>query len=1331
MSSSRLMKYCLIAMIFCLLGISPESAAQSSRPPKLEEKRPAQRELEKGQTHSYRIKLREGEFLRIAVEQKSIDVITSLTGPDGKEILEVNNQRDLGETETVMAIAGVKGYYRLDLRPAEKEAKPGSYAARIEALRNATEEDRHRVSAEQLMREGQKLRADKDLDVQRQAIEKYQQSLAIWRKISDRQRESDALNSLGIVYRTLTEYQQSLDFLKQGLALRRELGDRKREAGSIGNLGQTYEAMRQYKEALDHYQQALAIRRETGGGRDLAITLNNIGTVNFINNDPKQALGYFEQAAEAWRAVGDQRQEAGALARVGRAYDALRDKAKAMELFNQALTLYRTSQDQEGEASLLLDLGRLNREAGNNKQALEYLQQALPVFRTAGQKLGEANTLNNLGLVYRTTGDKDQALENYNLALGLSRELKNQMLEATVLNNLAAVYFSFGENQKALDSFREVLPIRRAVKDLNGEASTLTNMGGVHANLGENQQALDYYNQALPIWRDLKRRIEEAIVTQNMAETLDRLGEKQKALDHYDQALALVRPNGPKQVEGGILINLATLYSTLGEKEKARDIYLEGLTIQRATGNTMAEAMALHQLGFLHYEIEDLPKALDYLGQALPLWRKLRDRRGEAITLTATGMVYRALNERDKSIEYSNQALPLHRAVGNRAGEGETLINLGMIYSSSGDKPKAIEHFNQAVELSRAISDPLLETKARYQIANLELQAGDLEESRRQIEETLRIVESLRTKVASQDLRTTYFASVQKYYDFYIDLLMRLHERQSDRGFDGAALQASERARARSLLEILVEANANIREGVDPALLQREQTLQQQLNGKAEALTRLYTRPYTPEQAEGLRKDIDALSSQYQDVRAQIRQASPRYAALTQPAPLSLKEIQQQVLDGDTVLLEYSLGEERSFLWVVTQTGITSHVLPKRAEIEEASRQVYELLSRPNMPYRRPAQERRLKHDKNAARVEEESAAAIESFYSLSDMLLKPAAAQLLGKQRLLIVAEGALQYLPFAALPSPETGREPVSPRPRRKARSAAPPSDRPAGSLPLIFDHEIISLPSAATLALLRREIEGRRPAPKTLAVFADPVFEKDDERVRKIDLASDKPDSKPKETTNPAEERLLKHFKSKSAADSGVLRIARLPFTRQEANQIIRLVPEAERMEALDFYASRATATANDLSNYRFVHFATHGYLDSEQPELSALVLSLVDSQGAQQSGFLYAHEVYNLKLPAEVVVLSACETGLGKEIRGEGLVGLTRGFMYAGTPRVVVSLWSVNDKATAELMTKFYQRMITEGLRPAAALRAAQIEMSKQTPWSAPYYWAAFVLQGEWK
>jgi CHAT domain-containing protein len=251
------------------------------------------------------------------------------------------------------------------------------------------------------------------------------------------------------------------------------------------------------------------------------------------------------------------------------------------------------------------------------------------------------------------------------------------------------------------------------------------------------------------------------------------------------------------------------------------------------------------------------------------------------------------------------------------------------------------------------------------------------------------------------------------------------------------------------------------------------------------------------------------------------------------------------------------------------------------------------------------------------------------------------------------------------------------------------------------------------------MRREIAGRKPATKAVAVFADPVFGRDDPRLKLRAVAA--------KSEQPSTGDLARAMR-----DVGVeAGFQRLPFSRREAEAITATVPRGQSSKALDFQASRDAVTDAELSNYRIVHFATHGLLDSNNPELSGIVLSLIDQQGQPQDGFLRLHEIYNLKLPADLVVLSACRTGLGKEIRGEGIVGLTRGFMYAGATRVVASLWKVGDAATAELMKRFYSLMFVKKLRPAAALREAQIEMWQQPRWRSPYYWAAFALQGEWR
>ena len=343
-------------------------------------------------------------------------------------------------------------------------------------------------------------------------------------------------------------------------------------------------------------------------------------------------------------------------------------------------------------------------------------------------------------------------------------------------------------------------------------------------------------------------------------------------------------------------------------------------------------------------------------------------------------------------------------------------------------------------------------------------------------------------------------------------------------------------------------------------------------------------------------------------------------------------------------------------------------------------------------------------------------------------MVLGPVAAQLKGK-RLLIVSDGALQYIPFAALPSPDEGGPGENARPT-----------------PLVVEHEIVHLPSASVLAVLRLERVGRKEAPKFVAVLADPVFDRQDARIKPGGGAAGKhadqrtrgpeQDDQPPLPNPFSSDSLSEALLTRSANDVGLLEagavyLPRLQYSRQEAESILATTPAGQGLKAVDFQASRTTATSPELAQYRVVHFATHGLIDSAHPELSGLVFSLVDERGRPQNGFLELQDIYNLNLPADLVVLSACETGLGKEVNGEGLIGLTRGFMYAGASRVVASLWKIDDVATADLMARFYRAMERDSKSPVAALRQAQIEMWQQKRWNSPYYWAAFQIQGEWR
>jgi len=784
--------------------------------------------------------------------------------------------------------------------------------------------------------------------------------------------------------------------------------------------------------------------------------------------------------------------------------------------------------------------------------------------------------------------------------------------------------------QQATEKYDAALAIWRAVNDKLMEAFNLYEQGVLYGDTAQYQQAIDSYSRAAVLFRELKLPVSEADVTTNIGWVFGELDDTQNRLAMYDRAVELYRKAG---VVNPVLIgNFGTTYAQLGEYQRALNIHLQVLEMR------------------------------------LPLKEPL----GIGITLRNIGDCYDRLGDKQKALDFYNRSLEYLRQAGDHFSTATVLCDLGLVYENLGQKEKALDYLNQTLKVQQTINDRKGTALTLFYLARVQRDLGNIGEARKLIEEALQRVEKLRTQVASQQLRTSLFASVQQYREFYIDLLMRLHNENPSQHLDVTAFNASETGRARSLLELLSEANAEIDHNVDPELLKRKRSLEDTIADKAETQTRLLSEKHTEEQATAAAKELAALTADYEQVEASIRDKSPQYAALIQPIPLTLEETQRQVLDSETLLLEYSLGEQRSFLWAVTPDSIKTYVLPNRAAIEPLARRVYELLTA-----------------RSQSVVEHEKAAA-----SLSQAILGPAAAELKNK-RLLIVSDGVLQFIPFASLPDPGNARS-------------------------LMLDHEIVTAPSTAVVALLRQETANRKPAAKTLAVFADPVFSNNDPRVANALAAHAVQTEK-----GSAADAL------RSASESGLGDLRRLRFSRQEADEITRYTNNDLKLEAVDFQANRALATSAELGQYRIVHFATHGLINNTHPELSGVVLSLVDEKGRPQNGFLRLYDLYNLKLSADLVVLSACQTALGKEIRGEGLVGLTRGFMYAGAPRVVSSLWQIDDRATAEFMKRFYEGMLGQKLHPAAALRAAQVSMQKDARWNQPHYWAAFTIQGEWK
>lgn len=972
------------------------------------------------------------------------------------------------------------------------------------------------------------------------------------------------------------------------------------------------------------------------------------------------AIEQFNKALQTWREISDAREEGYALCSIGEAYRFLLNFAEAKKYLDQALARLADAGELSGQANVLNQLGAAHRDLDDPRKALPYYADALALRTRIGDRWGQAQIHNNIGFLYSEIGEQQLSIENSQLAIPIWRELEDRAMELNTTNNIAKANLDLGNLTTAFPQFQMIVDFCTQIDGPCAlEPFARNSLGVIHDTWGEPNEALSQYYRALKLFQDANNKKE-------VARTMD---------------------------------NIGMVFAANGDVPAALQQFSQSLKIRETELKHAGEEITRSNLGYAQMLLGNYGDALNELAQAQQFSISARNQRFEAFTLMRMGMVHLASKGWEKALASFNQALELQRRIEDRRGQAITLDKIGELYSLMGQPDLALNNYQQAISLWSAVGDQQGEALSLYGIARVQRSQRKLIEARDKIVEAIAKVESLRTMMTSHRLRMSYFASRRDFYELEIDVRMSIYNQTKSAADLELALFASERAHARNLLDVLNESHADIRQGVDAQLLDLERTQRAQLSEKLAQLQDLLNKKHTAEQRTTAEKEIQALTRSFDQTQAEIRQRSPRYAALTQPQPLRLAQI-QQLLDVNTVLLEYAVGEERSYLWAITRTGIKAFTLPGRAEIEKAIGSFREAVTAWELKPASTDTERR----EQIAKLRSAYGNYMQRSRELSNIVLKPAAS-LFADKRLVIVADGMLQYVSFGAL--------------------LAPGTSRPTPPVALIAKHEIVYQPSASVLALIRQT---PHPAPsKTLAVFADPVFEKADKRVRR-EAGSDSTVVQTAPAYSSDIMRALRDVGDVAGVD-GPLHLDRLDYSRGEAEAIVAIAPPGSSLKAVDFDASRANFLKQDLKDFAVVHLATHGLLNGQNPELSGVVFSLVDEHGNPANGFLRLADIYNLNLPVNMVVLSACRTGVGAPVKGEGLIGLTRGFIHAGATRVVASLWKVDDEATAELMKRFYTYMLQKKMPAAEALRRAQLDQMAIRP--EPFYWAGFVLQGEWK
>jgi CHAT domain-containing protein len=946
----------------------------------------------------------------------------------------------------------------------------------------------------------------------------------------------------------------------------------------------------------------------TGGAAETALFSESAQTVRVEIRLPRKDAGA-RQIAVTLVILRAATEEDRADAAAHRAYalaQEVRAKIDKIAALEDSLKLARSAADQRLEVSLAMAKCETLAGAGDYRRLIEAAEAALPLARSLHDRRAEAQFLYADALAHLQSEDSRGAIPLFERSLEAAREAHQPYEISQSLHNMSSARYLLGDCRQALEEAQDALALRRELGDRARQGYSLRAIAGDYICLGDAQHALDTYGEALTVFRDLKDQANEAAVL-----------------------------NGRGVIE-----------SYTGDWQNAEISHRDALLLRTKLKDTLGASESLINLGALENALERYSQSGENCTKGLELARENHHRRSEAYALQCVGEAQLGRSEFRAALASLKDSIQLSQEIEDRGGEAWAWQLVGKLHDSQKDAAAAQRDYEKALELETAVGDRIGETITRAAMARVFRDEGDVARGLTSAEKAIALIESSRSSLMAGNLRAAYMASKREVYELEMSLL--------GTGRASEAFRVSELSHARVLLDGLAESKIDLREGLDPKLRAEQELLEARLSAQSDMLARA-----TGAQVSQERTKLDRLYAERQDLEARIKEANPRYGMLVLPTPSTVPEVQHALLDDDTVLVEYFVGDARSYGWVLSAGSIQEFELPGRGELERMVRRYYQAQTERN---------RSITSETVAMRVERYRSAdesAAQAARMLSKLLLGPVGAA----RRLIVVPDGPLNLVPFALL---NGGGRPV------------------------------ITLPSASLLVEMRKNPRAAMDARALFPalVIADPVFSGDDPRV-----------------------------KTKTRTEASGL--ARLEWSRQEARNIASLAPAHQVSERLDFAANVDALRGADLAQFAVIHIAAHAVVDMDHPELTGIALSAMDQAGRRREGFLRLHDIYGLTLHPNLVVLSSCRTAIGPEVRGEGILGLSRGFLYAGAQAVVATLWSVDDQATAVFMARFYRELWTEGRSPVAALAAAHQWMMRQQRWRSPYYWAAFTLTGDWR
>jgi len=950
------------------------------------------------------------------------------------------------------------------------------------------------------------------------------------------------------------------------------------------------------------------------------------------------ALSHFSEAADlhlaAYQGNADQRE-------------------LALAAYQSALRMLRNTELESLRGDLHYEIAQALRIAGDLERAQASYIQALSAYQAENDIAGIAASYNGLGRAASNRGNLDEAISLYQRSLSQRQRLSdkdntyNAIYQAVTLNNIAVVEINRDRYDEAAAAFSQALPMLAGAGDQSVDAvlsmsaadigsrgdlsetvNTMNNLAAAKAALGNVVEAAALYERTMALATETSQPKRVADAHFNIGRLLLDLGQLDASLRHLDAAAAMFADLQNDFWYGQTLEWIANIYSAVGEQATAEEYLTRALALSGE--NQRQRANVLGRLGKVDYEQGALESADYYYGRSHDSFASNGQPGSAAVVASEHALVDMALGATNDALHKQRQAITVLETLGQPREVARARSRLGQLLLESGDGAAAERELAAALAGHRAVDDQLFELDTLVALS----QARSGQAALDTIQDAATLASAIRLQTRAPQLQTSFMVSRRSAFARYIDLLVAANRVDE-------AWAVSEQIRARSLLDLVNDDSAS---SSDSILRKRRDQLLQSLASSQDSM-----------QTQQLRRQLDLMESRMRDgiTLDEMVEFQPDAGSL------------QATLADDVLMISYFLGEQHSHLWLVSDDSIRHHQLPAGADITSSVHAFADALR---------------SHRQSPSRIQFMAA-------ELSEQILPFGSSEISGRE-LVIVADGALQMVPFGLLPVADNT---------------------------LLMDRStLIYTPSARLFAMLDRKFT---ISPSSIAVMADPLA-----------------DSSNMLAMNAQPGIGASDLFAQRALHQSAINVNRLPGAHIEAEAIAQKVSSGTAPQVISRVnmvtgkqASLDYVKSGKLQGYGILHFATHGVIDADIPELSGLVVSGNAQDGAEMS-YLRPHEIADLKLDADLVVLSGCETGIGKSLAGEGLMSLSRPFFVAGARQIVSSLWKVSDQATAALMERFYSHLLNEQLPAEIALQMAKEDMRADPQWQHPYFWAGFVIQG---